>query len=399
MEPDSGGRNRGAHGANATPASGATSETRARRVRRIAVRGVLLVAIVLAVGEFAARVTHFVDRVNPFPRHLYVATEVPDLPYRLRPGVSLDVHGARVDVNALGMRDRAETTREPAPGTQRVVVVGDSVAFGWRQDVDRAFARRLEEELAAKRAGKPGRVEVLNGGVPGYNAVNEAAWFREFGAALAPETVLVAVNLNDFDRAPHLNGLGVLSTDDADRQSALSPGNWSELYLAYRWLALLAKGDPRLAAEAPAASATPDGAAGAAGSGAPQASPSGAWHPFDRYVSNLRKRFYRAPTEPEWGNLERAWRDLATRARERGSRLVFLLFPDGDQVGVADPDLTPQQRLLELCAANGFECLDLTPAFRAEATASGAPLHSDIMHPNDAGHALAARTVADYLTR
>src|SRR6185369_17542427 len=157
-----------------------------------------------------------------------------------------------------------------------------------------------------------------------------------------------------------LNGLGVLSTDDGDRESALSPGNWSELYLAYRWVALLARGDPRLApAEPPVAtaSATPAGDVAAA----PAASPTGAWHPFDRYVSNLRKRFYRAPTEPEWSALERAWRDPAARARDRGSRLVFVLFPDGDQIGVPDPDLTPQRRLLDLCAANGLECLDLTP--------------------------------------
>jgi hypothetical protein len=226
--------------------------------------------------------------------------------------------------------------------------------------------------------------------------------------------VIVAVNLNDFDRAPHLNGLGVLSTDDGDRESAWSPGNWSELYLAYRWIALLARGDPRLAGierlqplrrrvGGRGSRRCCDRRGGRAGGGAgdtaaaPAPSPTAAWHVFDRYVSNLRKRFYRAPTEPEWSALERAWRDLATRAprARQPSRVRPLPRRRPDRRRRPRPDAA--ESALELCAANGFECLDLTPAFRA--AAPGVALHSDIMHPNDAGHALAARSVAEYLRR
>jgi GDSL-like Lipase/Acylhydrolase family len=392
MEPAPGRRNR-------------TGGTRSRRSRgAIALRIALAVTVVLVLGEVAARLTGFVDRVNPFPRQLYVTTGVADLPYRLRPGVSLDVRGSRVDVNELGMRDRAGVARMPAAGVHRILVLGDSVAFGWLQNVDRAFARRLEDALDARTTtgDEPAeRFEVLNAGVPGYNAVAEAAWFRDYGAALAPETVVVAVNLNDFDRVPHLNGLGILSTDDNDRASPLSPANWSELYLALRWAALLARGDPRIAREtAPTPTAVPP-VAGAARKptstgDSPRSTPA-AWDRFDRYVSNLRKRFYHDPTEPQWGDLVRAWRDLVKRAHATSARVVFVLFPDGDQIGVPDPDLVPQQRLLALCAEEGFECLDLTPAFQA--AAPGGPLHTDIMHPNDAGHALAAQAVADQLAR
>src|SRR5581483_7179852 len=258
MEPASLHRNR-------APASRATP--RRRRVAGIALRVAIALTITLVLGEIAARLTGFVDRVNPFPRRLYAKTDAADLPYRLRPGVSLAVQGSHVAVNELGMRERPGISQRPAAGVHRVLVLGDSVAFGWLQEVDHAFPRRLEEELGrdggVARGGRSERAEVLNAGVPGYNASIEAAWFRDYGVALAPDIVLVAVNLNGFDRAPHLNALGILSTED-DHVSPWSPANWSELYLALRWGILLARSDPRLARTGPHAqpAAAPTSAAG-----------------------------------------------------------------------------------------------------------------------------------------
>ena len=349
-------------------------------------RALAALALFLLLGEAAARLTGFVDRVNPMPRRLYVATDVPDLPYRLRPGVELEVQGSHVSVNELGMRERANPSARPAAGTRRVLVLGDSVAFGWLQEVDRAFPRLLQGDL--RRAGGAwAGAEVLNAGVPGYAATTEAAWFRDHGEALHPDVVVVAVNLNDFDRVPHMNGLGILSTDD-DRSPSWSPSNWSELWLAARWGWLLARGDARIA-RAPAVQATPAPRATDA-SGAPAR-----WDPLDRYVSAIRKRFYHQPTEPQWGDLARAWNDVAERGRRIGARVVFAIFPDGEQVGVDAPDLAPQEKLLGLCRERGFECVDLTPAFLA--APAGTELHRDIMHPNDEGHAIAARVVAGYL--
>lgn len=343
-------------------------------------------ALFLVLGEVAARITGFVDRVNPMPRRLYVATDTPDLPYRLRPGVDLVVQGSKVSVNDLGMRDRATVSPGRTPGTRRILVLGDSVAFGWLQEEDRAFPRLLERDLRA--AGGPwAGTEVLNAGVPGYNATTEAAWFRDHGESLRPDLVVVAVNLNDFDRVPHMNGLGILSTED-DRSPAWSPANWSEFWLSLRWGWLLARGDARIA-RAPSPQATPAPRPTDA-SGAPQR-----WDPLDRWVSGIRKRFWQNPTEPQWGDLRRAWDDIVERGRGIGARVVFAVFPDGDQVGVESPDLAPQERLLGLCGERGYACIDLTPAFLAAPV--GLDLHKDIMHPNDEGHAIAARVVAGFL--
>jgi lysophospholipase L1-like esterase len=59
---------------------------------------------------------------------------------------------------------------------------------------------------------------------------------------------------------------------------------------------------------------------------------------------------------------------------------------------VEAPDLTPQRKLVALCARYELECLDLYPVFAARA--GDGPLFLDIMHPNAEGHRLIAEALA-----
>jgi hypothetical protein len=55
----------------------------------------------------------------------------------------------------------------------RLLVLGDSFAFGWGVTADEAFPRRLEALLRERLPGR--RVEVIDGGVPGYSPYQEKA--------------------------------------------------------------------------------------------------------------------------------------------------------------------------------------------------------------------------------
>lgn len=115
------------------------------------------------------------------------------LSYALRPGWS-GVHQGpdfrvRVDVNPLGMR-WVERTAEKLAGAQRVLLLGDSLAFGWGVEYDASFAARLE---------RAARVEVLDAAVPGYSADQHWIYLRERGFALAPDLILLAASTNDVD--------------------------------------------------------------------------------------------------------------------------------------------------------------------------------------------------------
>jgi lysophospholipase L1-like esterase len=330
-------------------------------------------AVFFANGELVCRVFGLVDRLNGFARQLFVATDDPHLPYLLRPGSHVYVRGTGVIVNEQGLRGPAISTL-PAPGVHRVLALGDSATFGENLRVEEAFPALLERELTA-RSGE--RYEVLNGGVEGYNTEAELAFLRQRGLALAPETIVVGFNLNDFDYAPVLGPLGVLTLDQQARVPSHSLLNRSEFYLVLRWLVRWRPwaGDPLAAATGPP--------------------PAGQrFTDLDRYVSAVRKQYYHRPSDARWQVMVDSLVGLGAVAREHRLRLVIAILPDGDQIGVPDPDLEPQRKLAAICATAQSDCLDLYPAFAA---AAGDSLYFDTMHPNAAGQRVVARALADHL--
>lgn len=99
-----------------------------------------------------------------------------------------------VHTDAQGMRGPAVAPVRSS-GTARVLVVGDSFAFGWGVEDAESFPRRLEARWRSE-----GRaVEVLNAAVPGYSADHHLVYLREQGFALEPDLVLVALCQNDVD--------------------------------------------------------------------------------------------------------------------------------------------------------------------------------------------------------
>lgn len=120
----------------------------------------------------------------------------PRLGFELRPA---SVARAEVEyrINAAGLRG-PEVTVEKPPDTRRVVVLGDSIAFGYWVAESDAFPRQLEALLNASRGGGP-RVEVLNFGVPGYNLDQEIETLRARALAFSPDLVVVAFCLNDLE--------------------------------------------------------------------------------------------------------------------------------------------------------------------------------------------------------
>ncbi|MEE2704459.1 MAG: hypothetical protein VX614_10605, partial [Myxococcota bacterium] len=124
------------------------------RVARAAglLAGVLASTLVfLLLGEILARAIGLIDRLNVHPRELYIATDVPDLPYRLRPGfVGRPLaHREDVRINRSGTRGPELATAETAT---RVLVVGDSVVFGHMLDEGETFPAQLQQEMDARGA-------------------------------------------------------------------------------------------------------------------------------------------------------------------------------------------------------------------------------------------------------
>lgn len=148
----------------------------------------VVAALCLAAAEFAIRA------LDPLDVPPSLSRGHPERGYQLRAGFDGTTRtGVHLTINALGMRG-PDATREKPAGVRRVLVLGDSVAFGWGVEEPATFARRLERQLGAELACP---VEVLNAGVSGYGSVEESHYFRNEGLALAPDVVLIYQVEND----------------------------------------------------------------------------------------------------------------------------------------------------------------------------------------------------------
>lgn len=126
----------------------------------------------------------------------------PDLHYTLRPGFRGVVEGIDYTIDARGLRVAGEARDEgEARGdhndasqhepTRRLVLLGDSNAFGLGARAAETLSAQLERELA--RRGLPTRVDNL--GVPAYHTGQETAWLAELAPALAAERPIDGVLL------------------------------------------------------------------------------------------------------------------------------------------------------------------------------------------------------------
>jgi lysophospholipase L1-like esterase len=319
------------------------------------------------------------------PVPLHVVTEEPFL-YGLNP--------AHPDVSAQGTRDAEVAVPKPA-GTFRVLVLGDSLAYGAAVAAEETFPNRLEALL---RARGDAQAEVVNASVSGYTAYNEWQQYLSKGRAFGADVVVVAFCLNDVVN-PRLHwgdAPGVKIPDEAipnldyDRRHVL----------------------PRMRelSQRPAVDARP--------ALLRRSRLYGALEPALKRLFSKPRDFgegQRVPTyltgedaisievlmddaAPEWLWLTDIYGRLRDAARADGATLVVALFPLAYQLDEGYPFL-PQQRLRRFCEQNAIHCLDLLPAFKRHPKRDLFLLersgYQDVWHLTEYGH----RVSADELLR
>ena len=154
--------------------------------------------------------------------------------------------GVPAHTNALGFRDSRNYSLEKAPGTFRIIVLGDSVTFGHGALAETTYPYLLEEQLKAWRSGV--KWEVWNLGVPGYNTAQELAYLNEIGASYAPDLVIVGFFPNDFtgfEPNPSPNALqrAMSAVVRTMQRYVYSTELYKRVYLTARWRLLASTGD------------------------------------------------------------------------------------------------------------------------------------------------------------
>jgi lysophospholipase L1-like esterase len=126
----------------------------------------------------------------------------PEIGHEHTPGTQARLMGADVSINKLGLRNE-EVGSEKPESTTRILMLGDSITFGWGVAQDETMSAQLALALNAIADGQDEKpVEVINTGVGNYNTAMEVAYFMERGAALKPDVVVLNYFINDAEPTP-----------------------------------------------------------------------------------------------------------------------------------------------------------------------------------------------------
>ena len=92
-----------------------------------------------------------------------------------------------VQINENGLRDRSHTYKRQN-NTERILVLGDSFAWGYGVEESERFSQLLEKSMD---------VEVINAGVSGYSTDQELLWYKSEGIKYETDLVILELAGND----------------------------------------------------------------------------------------------------------------------------------------------------------------------------------------------------------
>jgi len=124
------------------------------------------------------------------------------------PGARAKLMGVDVEINDHGLRGPSITSPKP-DDVHRIVLLGDSMVFGWGVALSDTLSERLKKNLTAK---EHGTYEVINAGVGNYNTTMEVAHFLSKAEILQPDTIILAYFINDAELVPNHDAVGKIKS-------------------------------------------------------------------------------------------------------------------------------------------------------------------------------------------
>lgn len=269
----------------------------------------------------------------------------PDVGHEHRPGARARLMGVDVVINAQKLRD-LEIGFERQTNRFRILMLGDSLVFGWGVPAEATIPKRLEDLLN----GAGIQAEVLNAGVGNYNTSMETAYYLAEGRRYHADLVLLGYFVNDAERRPRYDA-GWLA-----RESAAYTYVTARLDVLLRMLGVGEHANWR---------------------------------------THLTRIYDPADPTSGWSETMAAFDRLGASARADGVRVAVANLPDLHQLD-RYPFAAQEAKVHALAEANNFAYIDLLPAV-ANLEPSTLWVASDDPHPNARADAIYASAIFRFL--
>lgn len=364
--------------------------------------------LVLIVGaEIALRIAYH-------PENLGTVIRYDDLlGWSLVPGATFISHDTgrglhyRIDVNSIGLRDDEVVMPKPK-GRKRVLILGDSIAFGSGVEAHERFSDLLKHEL-------PDDTDVINAGVPGWGNDQELLFYERDLRRLEPDVVVLAFTANNDVVNNELRGplieegtkprfrcvAGVLTLEPAANPVVVAETASVRIRKVLRKSRLLLFVKRRIDMRHYKQHAQEDPSLAHAG------------YEADRHLSHWSVYDTRGGVaiDTAWEVTDCILARLAGVCREDSIRLIVFAFPLKVEVDRPWRDdiiqrtgtdaahldfMRPYRRMQSICVREGIEFVYPLDAF--EHALTGGPLYFERdSHPNAHAHAVAAGVLHDVL--
>ena len=304
--------------------------------------------------------------------------------WRLRPGKRARITDWQSGEELFVYESNEEGFRGPTftSSSQRVLVAGDSVTFGYRLKDSQVWVRQLEQQLQSKGLS----VEVINGGIPSNGLAAYALLLEEQIRRSKPDIVVLGLVMNDLRfccsvrmyTPPELLSGSMLAAhffkqysfmlSDYDQSilygelAAGQLGQWQQESLEY-----VRQMPPELES-------------------------------FGKLIEQNNWHFGIAWSNSAWKYGRQKLELISKIAKKNSLELLVVQFPLAQQVRAELKDTYPQQTMLEISKDLGFSYLDLLPHLRSYHLHNPQQkLFIDSLHLTAKGNAVVASSVEKYL--
>ena len=166
----------------------------------------LTIALMLCAIEGIVRLAHIEPPMPHNNQVMVIPTANAQLLFTYAPGgESMAADGQRYKLNSIGWWER-EFSKNKAPGTYRIIAMGDSLTMGVNMPLGKNWTQVLESGLQQKMDHP---VAVINAGQAAYNTVQELEYYKQYLTDWHGDLFVLQFFLNDVIDTPSVMPGGV----------------------------------------------------------------------------------------------------------------------------------------------------------------------------------------------